>query len=153
MAWNQLGGSWLAGCAIASTTGGIPSAASDHTSQVLQPLHSSSTALCVTEDIPVGLCSHFWNRIKPYPTNFLQLFLASLLSKAFNSAVLLPSSVSSRILWSLLEVHFLLPISSSAAFADHHSWPQDFLPLLYLPPQWSLLKLHVLQIFFLIPTD
>lgn len=79
---------------------------------------------------------------------FLQLFLTSLFRNAFNSAVLLPSTVRSRILLSLRELHFPLPISSSLAFADHHSWPQDLLPLLYLPPQCSLLKLPPMQIIF-----
>lgn len=39
---------------------------------------------------------------------FLQLFLTSLFRNAFNSAVLLPSTVRSRILLSLWELHFPL---------------------------------------------
>lgn len=139
--WNSSHNRWDAGCC------------SGHTFQALQPLCCSPTALGVTEEIPEG--PHVYgtgsSHIHQTYNTFLQLFLASVLCNTFNSAVLLPSSVSSRILLSLLELHFPLPISSSVAFADNQSWPQEFLPLLYLPPQRSLLKLPPMQIFFLIP--
>lgn len=75
---------------------------------------------------------------------FLQLFLVSLLCNAFNSAALLLFKFKDTV--EPAGATFV----SLVAFADHHSWPQDLLPLIYLPPQWSLLKLHPMQIFFLI---
>lgn len=114
-------------------------AASGQTSQAASSCSCSSAVLCLTQGSSGGSFLMYLEGDQDLFTaqtcnNFLQHIVVSHLCNRRESGVSLTSSVHSMTVLSLWLQ--LFPISSSV-FADHHPWPQDFLPCLYFPPEWE----------------